>query len=232
MTLPDVLVDADWLQANLDDPRVVPVEVDEDTGAYDKGHIKGAVKLGWKQDLQDPVTRGFIDRAGLEALLSERGIANDDMVILYDGSNNWFAAYAYWYFKLYGHRNVRMLDGGRIKWELDSREMVTQVPSRPATVYRAQEPERWIRMVIRNRGQGARPPHRRRWLWQAVSRRSAASGLGPSELPTLEQRKVTGSDERLDALPDTRGHLAKHRRIRPDSATGRRVIPATGQDVG
>jgi thiosulfate/3-mercaptopyruvate sulfurtransferase len=86
MALPDVLIDAGWVQAHLDEPGVVPVEVDNDTSAYDKGHIKGAVKLNWKQDLQDPLTDGFIDKTAFEALLSERGIANDDTVILYGGS--------------------------------------------------------------------------------------------------------------------------------------------------
>jgi len=145
MSRSDVLVDADWVQAHLGDAGIVLVEVDEDTSAYDKGHIKGAVKIDWKKDLQDPVRRDFVDRAGFEALLSERGISNDDTVILYGGNNNWFAAYAYWYFKLYGHHNVKLLDGGRKKWELDSREMVTEVPSRAATTYSAQEQDKSIR---------------------------------------------------------------------------------------
>jgi thiosulfate/3-mercaptopyruvate sulfurtransferase len=145
MSRSDVLVDADWAQAHLDDPGLVLVEVDEDTSAYDKGHIKGAVKIDWKQDLQDPVRRDFVDRAGFEKLLSERGISNDDTVILYGGNNNWFAAYAYWYFKLYGHQNVKLLDGGRKKWELDSRDMVTDVPSRPTTSYHAKDQDRAIR---------------------------------------------------------------------------------------
>jgi thiosulfate/3-mercaptopyruvate sulfurtransferase len=145
MSRSDVLVDADWVQAHLDDPGVVLVEVDEDTTAYDKGHIRGAVKIDWKKDLQDPVRRDFVDRHGFEQLLSERGIANDDTVILYGGNNNWFAAYAYWYFKLYGHRDVRLLDGGRKKWELDSREMVTAVPERPRTSYQATEQDPSLR---------------------------------------------------------------------------------------
>jgi thiosulfate/3-mercaptopyruvate sulfurtransferase len=145
MSRSDVLVDADWVQAHLGDPGLVLVEVDEDTSAYDKGHIKGAVKLDWKKDLQDPVRRDFVDKAAFEALLSERGISNDDTVILYGGNNNWFAAYAYWYFKLYGHRNVKLLDGGRKKWELDSREMVTEVPTRAAASYQAREQDRSIR---------------------------------------------------------------------------------------
>jgi thiosulfate/3-mercaptopyruvate sulfurtransferase len=145
MSRSDVLVDADWVEAHRDDPGVVLVEVDEDTSAYDKGHIRGAVKIDWKKDLQDPVRRDFVDRAGFEALLSERGISNADTVILYGGNNNWFAAYAYWYFKLYGHANVKLLDGGRKKWELDSRELVSEVPSRSATGYKAQEQDHSIR---------------------------------------------------------------------------------------
>ncbi|MFZ5852439.1 MAG: sulfurtransferase [Actinomycetota bacterium] len=145
MSRSTVLVDADWVEAHLDDPSVVLVEVDEDTSAYDKGHIRGAVKIDWKQDLQDPVRRDFVDRAGFERLLSARGIGNDHTVVLYGGNNNWFAAYAYWYFKLYGHRDVRLLDGGRKRWELDGRELVTEVPRRPATTYTAQEPDTSIR---------------------------------------------------------------------------------------
>jgi len=137
MSRSDVLVDADWAEARIGDPDVVIVEVDEDTSAYDKGHIRNAVKLDWKKDLQDPVRRDFVDRRGFEQLLSERGISNDDTVVLYGGNNNWFAAYAYWYFKLYGHRSVKLLDGGRKKWELESREMVTAVPERARTSYQA-----------------------------------------------------------------------------------------------
>jgi len=145
MSRSDVLVDADWVQAHLGDPGVVLVEVDEDTTAYDKGHIANAVKLDWKKDLQDPVRRDFIDKHGFEELLSDRGISNDDLVILYGGNNNWFAAYAYWYFRLYGHANVKLLDGGRKKWELDSRDLVTDVPQRPRTSYHAAGPDTSIR---------------------------------------------------------------------------------------
>jgi thiosulfate/3-mercaptopyruvate sulfurtransferase len=145
MSRPDVLVDADWVEAHLNDPGVVLVEVDEDTSAYDTGHIPGAVKIDWKKDLQDPVRRDFVDKAGFEALLSERGISNDDTVILYGGNNNWFAAYAYWYFRLYGHQNVKLLDGGRKKWELDSRELVKDVPDRAATSYVATAQDSAIR---------------------------------------------------------------------------------------
>ena len=147
MSRPDVLVDADWVDAHKNDPGVVLVEVDEDTSAYDTGHIPGAIKIDWKKDLQDPVRRDFVDRAGFEALLSERGIAGDDTVILYGGNNNWFAAYAYWYFRLYGHRSVKLLDGGRKKWELDSRELVKDVPERPRTSYTATAQDASIRAL-------------------------------------------------------------------------------------
>ncbi len=103
------------------------------------------MKIDWKTELQDPVRRDFVDKTGFEQLLSGKGIANDDLVILYGGNNNWFASYAYWYFKLYGHTNVKLLDGGRKKWELDSRELVTDVPSRPATDYKAKDQDLSIR---------------------------------------------------------------------------------------
>src|SRR5512147_2945424 len=120
MSRDTALVSAEGAEKNLETPGVVFVEVDEDTTAYDGGHIPGAVKLDWKKDLQDPVRRDFVNKQQFEALLSSRGIGNDDTVILYGGNNNWFAAYAYWYFKLYGHDKVLLLDGGRKKWELDS----------------------------------------------------------------------------------------------------------------
>jgi thiosulfate/3-mercaptopyruvate sulfurtransferase len=145
MSREQVLVDAAWVEERLDDPKVVLVEVDEDTTAYDKGHIRGAVKIDWKQDLQDPVRRDFVNKQQFEALLSERGIGNDDTVVLYGGNNNWFAAYAYWYFKLYGHGELRLLDGGRKKWELESRELTDDVVSRDKTSYTAQDPDLNIR---------------------------------------------------------------------------------------
>ena len=147
MSRTDALVDAEWVEAHIGDAGVVIVEVDEDTSAYDKGHIPSAIKIDWKKDLQDPVRRDFVDKAGFEALLSERGISNDDTVVLYGGNNNWFAAYAYWYFKLYGHDKVLLLDGGRKKWELDSRELATDVPSRPKTRYTATEQDASIRAL-------------------------------------------------------------------------------------
>jgi thiosulfate/3-mercaptopyruvate sulfurtransferase len=145
MSRAEALVSADWAEKNLNTDGVVFVEVDEDTTAYDGGHIPGAIKLDWKQDLQDPVRRDFVNKQQFEKLLSERGVSSDDTVVLYGGNNNWFAAYAYWYFKLYGHRNVKLLDGGRKKWELDARTLVKDLPERKPTRYTAQEQDRSIR---------------------------------------------------------------------------------------
>jgi thiosulfate/3-mercaptopyruvate sulfurtransferase len=145
MSRSEVLVDADWVAQHGSDDHVVLIEVDEDTTAYDGGHIAGAIKLDWKKDLQDPVRRDFVNQEQFEKLLSERGVSNDDTVVLYGGNNNWFAAYAYWYFKLYGHNDVRLLDGGRKKWELDARELSTETVTRQATNYKASEPNLDIR---------------------------------------------------------------------------------------
>ncbi len=139
------LVTTEWAEQNLSTPGLVFVEVDEDTKAYDGGHLAGAVKLNWKTDLQDPVRRDFVDKAGFEKLLSSKGISNDDTVILYGGNNNWFAAYAYWYFKLYGHDAVKLVDGGRKKWELDGRALTTEVPDRLETSYVAKDQDLSIR---------------------------------------------------------------------------------------
>ena len=145
MSRENSLVTAQWVEEHLDDAGIVLVEVDEDTTSYDGGHIKGAIKLDWTTDLQDQVRRDFVNKEQFEALLSERGVSNDDTVILYGGNNNWFAAYAYWYFKLYGHQDVKLLDGGRKKWELDGRELVKDIPVRERTSYTAQEQDHSIR---------------------------------------------------------------------------------------
>lgn len=130
-----VLVTTEWALSHLDDAKVVFIEVDEDTSIYETNHIRNAIRLDWKNDLQDKVRRDFVNAEQFAQLLSDRGIKNDDTVVLYGGNNNWFAAYAYWYFKLYGHQDVRLLDGGRKKWELDGLELVAEVPFRDATKY-------------------------------------------------------------------------------------------------
>jgi thiosulfate/3-mercaptopyruvate sulfurtransferase len=138
MSRESALVSADWVEEHKNDADVVLIEVDEDVSAYDAGHIAGAIKIDWQDDLQDPVRRDFVSKEQFEALLSDRGVKNEDTVVLYGGNNNWFAAYAYWYFKLYGHGDVRLLDGGRKRWELDSRELTDEVVKREATEYSAQ----------------------------------------------------------------------------------------------
>jgi thiosulfate/3-mercaptopyruvate sulfurtransferase len=145
MSRESALVSAEWAEKNLDSANVVFVEVDEDVSAYDTGHIPGAVRVDWKTELQDQVRRDFVNKEQFEALLSGKGISNGDTVVLYGGNNNWFAAYAYWYFTLYGHNDVRLLDGGRKKWELDGRPLTKDLPERPATSYTAQEQDLSIR---------------------------------------------------------------------------------------
>jgi thiosulfate/3-mercaptopyruvate sulfurtransferase len=145
MSRQDVLVTAEWAEKNLGTDGIVFLEVDEDITAYDGGHLPGAVKINWTTELQDPVRRDVVDKEQFEQLLSAKGVGTDDTVVLYGGNNNWFAAYAYWEFKLYGHQNVKLLDGGRKKWELDGRPLTSDVADRSATTYTAQEPDLSIR---------------------------------------------------------------------------------------
>jgi thiosulfate/3-mercaptopyruvate sulfurtransferase len=134
-TNPDALVETDWLEQHLDDPGIRIVEVDEDTSAYEKGHIPGAVMWSWNADLHAPVGRDYVDQAGLSRLLSGAGVGQDTTVVLYGGNNNWFAAYAYWLLKHLGFDNVKLLNGGRKKWELESRELTQDVRDYEATDY-------------------------------------------------------------------------------------------------
>jgi thiosulfate/3-mercaptopyruvate sulfurtransferase len=145
MSRENSLVSADWVVENINNPQVAIIEVDEDTTLYAQGHIENAITFHWQNDLQDGVIRDLINKEKFEALLSKNGIANDTTVVLYGGNNNWFAAYAYWYFKLYGHQDVRLLDGGRKRWELDARPFVTEVPTRTATRYVAQDQDKSLR---------------------------------------------------------------------------------------
>jgi thiosulfate/3-mercaptopyruvate sulfurtransferase len=140
-----VLVSTDWLADHLNDESVVVAEVDENPDVYDEGHIAGAVKLHWRDDLQDPVERDLVDKPTFERLMSERGIANDSTVVLYGDKNNWFAAFAYWYLKIYGHQDVRILDGGRQKWIDEGRDLTTDVASRAPAEYSASERDEKIR---------------------------------------------------------------------------------------
>ena len=139
------LVTTQWVEDNLDNDQIVLIEVDEDTTSYDKGHIQGAIKFDWSLDLQDQVRRDAVNKEQFEALLSKNGISNDHTVVLYGGNNNWFAAYAYWYFKFYGHQDVKLVDGGRKRWELDARPFSADAVNRPTTEYVAAAPDLSIR---------------------------------------------------------------------------------------
>ena len=141
----DVLVSSDWVAEHLHDDGVVVAEVDENTDLYEEGHIPGAVKLHWKDDLQDPLERDIVDKHRFEQLLGDRGIGNDTTVVVYGDKNNWFAAYAYWYLKIYGHKDIRILDGGRQKWIDESRELTTNGPKPTAASYSAEDADESIR---------------------------------------------------------------------------------------
>src|SRR5438128_12258785 len=144
-THPEALVDAEWVQAHLTDPTVRLIEVDVDTTAYEQGHLPGAVGFNWQKELQDQVLRAPLSKEQLEALLSRAGVSNDTTIVLYGDNNNWFAAWALWILKYYGHKDVRLLDGGRVKWLADQRELTSAKPSYPRTSYQASTPNDTIR---------------------------------------------------------------------------------------
>ncbi len=140
-----VLVTTDWVAEHLSDDNVVVAEVDENPDLYDEGHIPGAVRLHWRDDLQDQVERDLIEKTEFEKLMGSLGIGNDTTVVLYGDRNNWFAAYAYWYLKIYGHQDARIVDGGRQKWIDESRELTTDIPSPSKADYTARERDEAIR---------------------------------------------------------------------------------------
>jgi thiosulfate/3-mercaptopyruvate sulfurtransferase len=140
------LVTTEWVAEHLAEPGLVVAEVDENPDLYEEGHIPGAVKLHWRDDLQDTVIRDVVSKQEFERLMGERGIANDSSVVLYGDKNNWFAAYAYWYLKIYGHDDVRLLDGGRQKWIEEGRELTTEVPAPTSATYLARERDETIRV--------------------------------------------------------------------------------------
>jgi len=142
---PEALVSTDWAAEHLNDPKVRLVESDEDVLLYELGHIPGAVKIDWHTDEQDQVRRDFVDKEQFEQLMSSRGIANDTTVVFYGDKNNWYAAYTFWLFKMYGHQDVRILNGGRAKWQAEGRPLVKDVVSYPATQYTAKDADTSIR---------------------------------------------------------------------------------------
>jgi thiosulfate/3-mercaptopyruvate sulfurtransferase len=145
MAASDVLVSTQWVADHLDDASVKLVEVDVDTNAYSEGHIPGARGWNWTSQLQDQVRRDVISKADLEKLMSESGISNDDTVVLYGDNNNWFAAYAFWVLEMYGHRNLKLMDGGRKKWLEENRPLTKDEPSVTRTTYKAAEPNTKLR---------------------------------------------------------------------------------------
>jgi thiosulfate/3-mercaptopyruvate sulfurtransferase len=140
-----VLVSTDWLAEHLGDEGLVVAEVDESPELYDEGHVPGAVKLHWREDLQDPVERDLVDKETFERLMGSLGVSTDTTVVLYGDRNNWFAAYAYWYLKIYGHEDVRILDGGRQKWIDEGRETTTEVPTPEPKTYTAKDRDESLR---------------------------------------------------------------------------------------
>ena len=142
---PETVVSTDWVAEHLNNPKVRLVEVDVDTAAYDQGHIPGAVALNWKTELQDQITRDIVEQKQLETLLSQRGIGNDTTIVLYGDNNNWFGAYAFWLLKVYGHEDVRVMNGGRKKWVDEGRALTTEVLNYPAADYHAKQADLSIR---------------------------------------------------------------------------------------
>ena len=139
---PNALVSTDWLEENLNDPALRIIEVDEDTDAYHRDHIPGAIAWNWSEDLHHPVRRDYLDQAGFSRLLARAGVTEDTRVVLYGGNNNWFAAYAYWLLAYRGFDNVVLLDGGRLKWKIEERPLSTEVPAFPPTDFSIGGPER------------------------------------------------------------------------------------------
>jgi thiosulfate/3-mercaptopyruvate sulfurtransferase len=187
---PGALVEIDWLEQHLDDPGVAIVEVDEDTTAYEKGHIPNAISINWDTELHDFPRREFVSGEQLAKLLGEKGISNDQTIVLYSGNNNWFAAYAYWLFVYRGVENVKLLNGGRKKWELESRLLTQDDPNRTPTTYQigAERPDlRIFRDEVLRRatsGDGA-------WVDVRSPEEFRGELLAPPHLPQ-EQAQVPG----------------------------------------
>lgn len=158
---PEVLVSTEWAAQHLNDPKVRLVEVDVDTSAYDQGHIPGAVGWNWQTQLQDNVRRDLISKSALEQLLGKSGISNDTTILLYGDNNNWFAAYALWQLKYYGHKDARLINGGRKKWIEEKRPLTTEAPKVTPATYRATGPDESVRArkedvstILENRKRG------------------------------------------------------------------------------
>jgi len=159
-THPEVLVETSWVAEHLNDPTIRLIEADEDVLLYEVGHLPGAVKLDWHVDVQDPVARDFVDQKGFEELMSKWGISNDTTIILYGDKNNWYACYSFWLFTMYGHRNMKIMNGGRVKWESEQGLMTKEVPQYAATTYHAQPVDESIRAYRDDVASGLKNPGR------------------------------------------------------------------------
>jgi thiosulfate/3-mercaptopyruvate sulfurtransferase len=190
---PEVLVETDWLEEHLDDPAVRVIEVDEDTTAYDKGHIAGSVSWDWSVDLHSPVGRDYLDQAGFSRLLSEAGVREGTTVVLYGGNNNWFAAYAYWLLKLRGFEAVKLLNGGRKKWELESRALTQDVPAYEPTGLRIAGSERPEIRALRD---------------EVLARVGGASGLVDVRSPEEYRGEKLAPDHLPQEQSQVPGHIA------------------------
>jgi thiosulfate/3-mercaptopyruvate sulfurtransferase len=187
---PDVLVETDWLEQHLGDSNLAIIEVDEDTTAYEKGHIPSAIAINWATELHDHPRRDFVSGEQLARLLGERGVSSEDTIILYSGNNNWFAAYAYWLFKYRGIENVKLLNGGRKKWELESRSLSDDVPSPQTTTFQIGNEQPEIRVfrdeVVRKATSGDGS-----WVDVRSPEEFRGQLLAPPHLPQ-EQAQVPG----------------------------------------
>jgi thiosulfate/3-mercaptopyruvate sulfurtransferase len=185
---PEVLVDTDWTEQHLNDPHVRIVEVDVDTKAYDEGHVPGAVGWDWQTQLSDPVRRDVIQKVDLEKLLGEGGIDNATTVILYGDNNNWFATWAFWELKIYGHKNVRIMNGGRKKWLAETRPLTKDSPTLSTKTYHAAEPDFSLRAFLPDVSR--LPGHTNGWSLIDVRSADEYSGkiLSPPGLPETCQR--------------------------------------------
>jgi thiosulfate/3-mercaptopyruvate sulfurtransferase len=147
---PDVLVSTDWVARNNQSPKVRVVEVDVDTNAYNEGHVPGAIAWAWNTQLSDPIQRDILSKEDFESLMAQSGISDDSTVVLYGDNNNWFAAWAFWQMKIYGHRDVKLMDGGRKKWIAEGRELTNDVPQVSQATYRAAAPDLSLRAFLQH----------------------------------------------------------------------------------
>ena len=185
---PHALVSTDWVAEHLNDSNVRLIEVDVDTNAYDSGHIPGAVAFNWTSQLSDRVRRDVVDQAGWEKLMSEAGVGQDTQVIFYGDNNNWFAAFAYWIAKMYGHQHVALMNGGRKKWELEGRQLTTDAPSVSPTQYRAKRLDPTYRAYLRDVQSYVEQPGGRGLVDVRSPAEFSGEILAPPGLPETAQR--------------------------------------------